>query len=102
MGMMLRIVELTGGAVLIDDVDVSQVGLHTLRRAVAVVPQDPVLFKGPLAQNLDRFDDHQHEALSKAVERVGLTLKLEDDVGGSGELLSSGERQLVAIARATL
>jgi ABC-type multidrug transport system fused ATPase/permease subunit len=100
--LMLRIVELSGGVVLIDDVDVSQIGLHRLRKAVSVVPQDPVLFKGQVGQNLDRFNNHPREALSKAIDSVGLSLKLEDDVGGAGENLSSGERQLVAIARATL
>lgn len=100
--LLLRIVELSGGSVFIDGINVSQIGLQTLRRAVAVVPQDPFLFKGPVSQNLDPFNKLQHPALTTALQSVGLTLKLEDDVGAGGEQLSSGERQLIAIARATL
>lgn len=100
--LLLRIVELTGGAVLIDNVDVSKIGLQTLRMAIGVVPQDPFLFKDSVAHNLDPFGRLQQAALSNALESVGVNLKLEDDVGAGGEHMSSGERQLVAIARATL
>ena len=49
-----------------------------------MVPQDPFLFKGPIEQNLDPFNKLQHSALSTAIERVGLSSKLDDDVGAGG------------------
>ena len=54
---LLRLVELEGGcgSVRIDDVDISTVGLHLLRGAIAVIAQDPVLFSGTLRNNLDPF-----------------------------------------------
>lgn len=100
--LLLRVVELTDGAVLIDNIDVGQIGLQVLRKAIAVVPQDPFLFKGSVSQNLDPLNSLKPEALRSALKGVGLNLELEDDVGAGGESLSSGERQLIAIARATL
>ena len=42
----LRLAEIEAGEVLVDEVDVSQIGLGDLRSAIAVIPQDPVLFQG--------------------------------------------------------
>ena len=44
----LRLAEIEAGEVLVDEVDVSQIGLGDLRSAIAVIPQDPVLFQGTL------------------------------------------------------
>ena len=44
----LRLAEIEAGEVLVDEVDVSQIGLRDLRSAIAVIPQDPVLFQGTL------------------------------------------------------
>lgn len=40
--------ELDSGSVIIDGVDISKIGLHTLRSSVSVIPQDPVLFQGSI------------------------------------------------------
>ena len=54
----LRLVEPCGGAVHIDGVDISKVGLRRLRESVATVPQEPTLLAGTLRSNLDASDSH--------------------------------------------
>lgn len=55
---LFRLVPICGGAVLVDGVDTRRVGLLTLRRACAVVPQEPLLMKGSLRFNLDPTGEH--------------------------------------------
>lgn len=50
-----RIMELTGGRLLIDGLDVATIGLRDLRSRLALVPQDPVVFSGSIRSNLDPF-----------------------------------------------
>ncbi len=53
---LLRLLEAENGRILIDDVDISRLGLHKLRNAMSVIPQSPVLYGGcSLRVNLDPF-----------------------------------------------
>ncbi|KAI9333757.1 hypothetical protein DFJ73DRAFT_799177 [Zopfochytrium polystomum] len=106
---LLRLVEPSSGAILIDGVDVSTLGLHDLRRGVAVIPQDPVLFAGTLRDNLDPFGEHDDAAVWDALRRCGLEkavvenpARLEMLVVEGGENWSTGQRQLICLARAML
>ena len=58
-----KMIELESGSVCIDGLDIAKVGLHRLRTAVTVIPQDPTLFKGTLRYNLDPKHDHQDSEL---------------------------------------
>merc|ERR1711998_321968 len=89
--------------------DIAKVGLHRLRKHLAIIPQDPVLFSGTLRMNLDPFDEQEDSDLWDAIEAVGLMglvadrgeeLKLR--IEPRGENLSVGQRQLVCIARGLL
>jgi len=67
---LFRVVDPCGGCVQIDGVDIRKVGLHTLRRNLSLIPQDPVIFSGSLRFNLDPFhqiqdDDHLLQVLTK-------------------------------------
>ncbi|KAJ3023063.1 hypothetical protein HKX48_004357 [Thoreauomyces humboldtii] len=50
---LFRLVELSRGSIFIDGVDVSALGLQTLRRGIQIIPQEPVLFQGTIRSNLD-------------------------------------------------
>lgn len=103
---LFRMVELSGGRILIDCQDIAKVGLRHLRRAVSIIPQDPVLFSTSLRRNLDPFDEFSDEEVSGALALVGLSVEekypLHHPVAEGGGNLSVGERQLCCIARALL
>ncbi|XP_068202669.1 ATP-binding cassette sub-family C member 5-like [Palaemon carinicauda] len=106
---LLRLVELESGSVIIDGVDVSTVGLHTLRSAISVIPQDPVLFQGSIRYNLDPFEEHSDTSVWEALEQSNLKkvvmqqeMGLQSAVATAGENFSVGERQLICLTRALL
>lgn len=68
---LFRFLEPSMGRILIDDVDISQVPLTTLRRRLAIIPQRPVLFRGTVRSNLDPFDEHDDSVLLTALRAVG-------------------------------
>jgi len=94
---------------MIDDVDISKLGLDDLRSKIAIIPQDPVLFLGTIRTNLDPFEEHTDNQLWGALKKVHLLRvikefpsKLDSPILEGGENLSLGQRQLLCIARALL
>ncbi|CAK8988013.1 Multidrug resistance-associated protein 1 (ATP-binding cassette sub-family C member 1) (Glutathione-S-conjugate-translocating ATPase ABCC1) (Leukotriene C(4) transporter) (LTC4 transporter) [Durusdinium trenchii] len=98
---LFRVVDPCHGAVRVDGVDIATLGLHTLRRNLSLIPQDPVIFSGSLRFNLDPFQQiSEDEELLQALKKVGLVgLDLEMRIAEQGENLSQGQRQLLCIAR---
>nr|CAD7588456.1 unnamed protein product [Timema genevievae] len=106
---LFRIVEAAGGSILIDGEDISQLGLHTLRSRLTIIPQDPVLFSGTLRRNLDPFATFSDMDVWQALEHAhlktfvkSLPAGLNHEVSEGGENLSVGQRQLICLARALL
>ncbi|RKP08430.1 P-loop containing nucleoside triphosphate hydrolase protein [Thamnocephalis sphaerospora] len=107
-----RFVEATSGRIVIDNVDISQIGLHDLRSHLTIIPQDPILFNGTIRSNLDPFNVHDDESIWHALRRSHLidengqhTAGLESldaAVMENGSNFSQGQRQLLAMARALL
>jgi len=105
-----RLHDLQDGAVVIDGQDVSQVTQASLRRAIAVVPQDPALFHRSLYENIaygkPGATREEVEAAARKARAHDFILRLPKGydtlVGERGIKLSGGERQRVAIARAFL
>lgn len=97
------------GIISIDDIDISKISLHSLRSKVAIIPQDPVMFSATLRFNIDPFNEVEDDEIWKVLELVNmkesvlaLKFKLEELVSEGGENFSSGQRQLICIARAAL
>lgn len=103
-----RLYDVDTGAVLLDGHDVRDVTIASLRRQIGVVPQEPFLFNGSIRDNIafarpDASDDEvwatcQTVGIDDLVDR--LPEGLETPVHERGVSLSSGERQLLALARA--
>ncbi|KAL7054622.1 hypothetical protein AAHC03_025969 [Spirometra sp. Aus1] len=97
------------GPIFIDNVDISQLGLHEVRSRFSILPQDPVLFTGTLRFNLDPFDVLGDAELWRALEKAhlgdwvhSLPAGLDHHCGESGSALSAGQKQLVCLARVLL
>ncbi|ETV93494.1 hypothetical protein H310_12538 [Aphanomyces invadans] len=106
---LFRINEIASGSVVIGGVNTSTVGVKTLRESMAIIPQNPILFKGTLRSYLDPFDQYTDAQLWDALEKVKLTpriaqeeKKLESTIEENGENYSVGERQMLCMARALL
>eukprot|EP00908_Phaeocystis_cordata_P022659 Transcript_508.p1 GENE.Transcript_508~~Transcript_508.p1 ORF type:complete len:801 (+),score=373.02 Transcript_508:98-2500(+) len=108
-GVLLRLVEAEAGRLSIDGVDLQALPLATLRGAIGVVMQDPVLFSGDLKYNLDPAEEASDARLAEAAAGVRLypsaeaaQRALSEAVGEGGDNWSAGQRQLICMARALL
>ena len=105
-----RLYDARAGTVLVDEMDVRDIKLKSLRSSVIFVPQDPVLFDVTLRENLlygnPRATDEELETVTKLVQLEPLINRLpkgwNEPLGPRGNRLSGGERQRVALARALL
>ena len=105
-----RFYDPVAGEILIDDFDLRDVQLESLRKQVAVVPQEPFLFNGSLKDNIIfARPNSDEEAIERACDAVGLTdlisrlpNGIDNAIHERGASLSAGERQLLALARAFL
>nr|XP_019043546.1 ATP-binding cassette transporter [Kwoniella bestiolae CBS 10118]OCF22476.1 ATP-binding cassette transporter [Kwoniella bestiolae CBS 10118] len=119
-----RFVEATEGKIVIDGIDISKIGLTDLRSRVTIIPQDPTILSGTLRSTLDVFDEYDDADIYAALRRVHLIKDdeslgeidvgdeesrnknvfrdLSNPVSEGGDNFSSGEKQLICMARAIL
>ena len=105
-----RFYDVTVGSITIDGRDIRTLCLHDLRRNIALVPQDPILFSGTILENLllgrpEASETEIHAAACQANAHefiMQLPLGYQTEIGEKGYLLSGGQRQRIAIARAFL
>ena len=110
MKLLPRLYSPSRGKILIDGFDIDKVELYSLRRQIGIVPQDPLLFKGTISENisLTNPDASSDEIINAALMAdahefiMKLPLGYSTDVGERGAALSGGQRQRIAIARTIL
>nr|CAB3502057.1 unnamed protein product [Digitaria exilis] len=106
---LFRLIEPTGGKIIIDNIDISTIGLHDLRSRLSIIPQDPTLFEGTIRMNLDPLEERADQEIWEALEKCQLgevirskEEKLDSPVLENGDNWSVGQRQLIALGRALL
>lgn len=118
---LFRLLEATEGSIIVDGVDISTIGLETLRSNLAIIPQDAQAFEGNVRYNLDPFNKYSNDELWHAlalahlqphltrlaqndndVTKPTISDCLEFKVTENGSNLSLGQRQLLCLARALL
>jgi len=114
-----RFVEATAGRIVIDGIDISKIGLTDLRSKITIIPQDPTILSGTLRSTLDVFDEYEDAEIYEALRRVHLIpsedtpedddevnanvfRNLDSSVSEGGDNFSTGEKQLLCMARAIL
>lgn len=106
--LLLRFYDVSSGAVLIDNIDIQNTTIKSLRKQIAIVPQDTNIFSGTIAENIafgcKNFDIQEVEKAGKIANAhqfiSTLTQGYYTYVGERGVSLSGGQRQRIAIARA--
>lgn len=108
--LLFRFYDVQEGRILIDDQDIRDVTLESLRKAIAVVPQDTPLFNNTIEHNI-RYGDMKAspEAVRRAAKRAqiheiveGLSAGYDTMVGERGMMISGGEKQRLAVSRLIL
>lgn len=105
-----RFYDVTSGRITIDNIDIRDVTLKSLRAQIAIVSQEPILFSGTIADNLrygqPTATDAQLKAAASAAFADAFIEEMPDgyetEIGERGVRLSGGEKQRLAIARAFL
>lgn len=106
---LFRLIEPASGSIVVDGVNITKIGLHDLRSQITIIPQEPLVFAGPLRESLDPFGTSTDADIWSALESSHMAdtvrhmdKKLDTNMLQNGENLSIGQRQLLCLARAIL
>ena len=107
---LFRIIEASGGRIVVDGVPIDSIGLYDLRHNLSIIPQDSQVFEGTIRENIDPTHSYTDEEIWHALELSHLknhigtmgNAGLETELTEGGSNLSVGQRQLMCLARALL
>ncbi|PKI48620.1 hypothetical protein CRG98_030985 [Punica granatum] len=106
---LFRLVEPTEGNIIVDDLDICNIGLHDLRSHFGIIPQDPTLFVGTVRYNLDPLVEHTDDEIWEVLGKCQLREAVQEKDNGLNSLVaqdgsnwSMGQRQLFCLGRALL
>ncbi|CAO3645741.1 unnamed protein product [Cunninghamella blakesleeana] len=120
-----RFLEAVSGKIMIDDIDISTLGLEQLRSNLTIIPQDPVLFSGTIKSNMDPFNEFNDASISEALLRMNLISEVNSSLSSTssvenqdtnqnifenlnspitegGQNISAGQKQLICLAKSLL
>ena len=97
---LFRILEAAGGKIVIDGVDISEIGLHDLRSIISIIPQDPQLFEGTLRNNIDPTNSASDADLWQSLSQAYLKDHVMTNMGGSldAEIAEGGQSKLIKLS----
>ena len=106
MGTLLGLLDIIGGTIIIDGVDITTLARDAVRERLVTLPQDPLILIGSVRLNADPASANDDDAIIEALTKVGLWGVLSERGGLAAEItastLSKGQQQLLALARALL
>ncbi|KAK8610039.1 hypothetical protein V6N13_026583 [Hibiscus sabdariffa] len=104
-----RLVEPADGEIIIDNLNICEIGLHDLRSHLGIIPQDPTLFGGSVRYNIDPLEQHTDREIWEVLKKCQLREAVQAKEGGlnsfvvqDGSNWSTGQRQLFCLGRALL
>ncbi|XP_043715641.1 ABC transporter C family member 10-like [Telopea speciosissima] len=108
-GALFRLVEPADGKIIIDNLDISMIGLHDLRSRIGIIPQDPTLFNGTIRYNLDPLSQYTDKEIWEVLQKCQLQEAVQEKEKGLDALVmedgsnwSMGQRQLFCLGRVLL
>lgn len=104
---LLHAVEIAGGRIVVDGLDIARAPREQLRSSIICLPQDPYVFEdSSVRDNVDPFSHHPSEVVVSALAKVGLWDLVEArggiEITVGPDLFSDGQQQLLCLARAML
>ena len=67
---LFRVIEAYHGKIIIDDVDISEISLHKLRKNMCIIPQDPTLFESTVRDNVDPLKEYSDKEIFNILEEL--------------------------------
>uniref|UniRef100_T1KHX7 Uncharacterized protein n=2 Tax=Tetranychus urticae TaxID=32264 RepID=T1KHX7_TETUR len=102
---LLKMVDVRDGQILVDNKNIKKIPSDVLRKNIALVPQEPIIFSGTFRENLDPFQEYSDDEIWRVLEETdcrSIVDSLDEVISDEGSNLSSGQRQLLCFARAIL
>ena len=101
----MRIIEPKNGKILINNIDIQNINLNTLREKISILPQESFLIETNLRDNIDPLNQNNDEDILKIVNDLSLLKNIEEnkklnfEIKENGNNLSTGEKKLICFAR---